>query len=154
MGLFVALAIMGVGALKAWWGRSHALPPQSRPPVTETLPVTVNARVLKVIDGDTFDARVELQPGFRITTRVRLRGVDAPELHGACEAERVGAEAAQRALRAILVEGGVTIHDLGEDKYGRLLGTVATRTTPDVAAALIAKGVARPYHGGRRAGWC
>lgn len=152
--LLVALAVLGAGALKSWWDSSHPPSPRSRPPVTETLPVTVNARVLKVVDGDTFDARVELQPGFRITTRVRLRGVDAPELHGACEAERVGAEAAQRALRAILAEGGVTIHDLGEDKYGRLLGTVATRTTPDVAKALINKGVARGYYGGQRAGWC
>lgn len=154
VGLLVALALLGVGAVKTWWDRSHALPPQSRPPAAESLPASVNARVLKVVDGDTFDARVELQPGFRITTRVRVRGVDAPELHAACEAERAGAEAAQRALRAILAEGGVTIHDLGEDKYGRLLGTVATRSTPDVAKALIAKGVARRYDGGQRGGWC
>ncbi len=48
----------------------------------------------------------------------------------------------------------MTILDLGDDKYGRLLGTVATRATPSVAEALIAKGVVRRYDGGRRAGWC
>jgi len=110
--------------------------------------------VLKVVDGDTFDARIEVKPGLRVTTRVRLRGVDAPELHAACERERIGAEAAERALRAILAEGGVTIHDLGEDKYGRLLGMVATRATPNVSEALIARGVVRRYDGGRRRGWC
>jgi len=155
VGLLVALALLGAGALKAWWDRSqHAPPPHSRPPWSEPLQVTVNARVLRVIDGDTFDARVELQRGFRITTRVRLRGVDAPELHAACEAERIGAEAAKRGLRAILAEGGVTIRDLGEDKYGRLLGTVATRSTPNVSEALIAKGLGRRYDGGHRPGWC
>ena len=85
---------------------------------------------------------------------MRVRGIDAPELHAACEEERIGAEAAQRALRSILTEGGVTIRDLGEDRYGRLLGTVATRTTPNVGEALVAKGVVRRYDGGRRAGWC
>jgi endonuclease YncB( thermonuclease family) len=33
--------------------------------------------VLKTIDGDTFEARVYLWPGLDLTTRVRLRGIDA-----------------------------------------------------------------------------
>jgi endonuclease YncB( thermonuclease family) len=154
IGLLVALALLGGAAVKSWWyGPSRPLDRAPSPP-TAGAPAVIAARVLKVVDGDTFDARIELKPGFRVTTRVRLRGVDAPELHAACETERIGAEAAQRALRAILAEGGVTIHDLGDDKYGRLLGTVATRATPSVAEALIAKGVVRRYDGGRRAGWC
>jgi endonuclease YncB( thermonuclease family) len=118
------------------------------------LPASITARVLKVVDGDTFDASIEIKPGLRITARVRLRGVDAPELHAMCEEERAGAEAAQRALNAILAEGGVTIRDPGEDKYGRLLASVSTRATPNVSEALIAKGVARRYDGGHGAGWC
>ncbi len=39
-----------------------------------------SAQVLHVIDGDTFEARVHLWQGLDITTRIRLRGVDAPEL--------------------------------------------------------------------------
>lgn len=154
IGLMVALALLAGAAVTSWWEHTHGSAARPVPPVATDLPASVSARVLKVIDGDTFDARVELKPGFRITTRVRLRGVDAPELHAACEEERVGAEAAQRALRAILTEGEVTIRDLGEDKYGRLLGIVATRATPNVSEALIAKGVARRYDGGHRAGWC
>src|SRR6185312_332928 len=38
------------------------------------------ADVLRVIDGDTFEARVHVWPGLDITTKVRLRGVDAPEM--------------------------------------------------------------------------
>ena len=154
IGLLVALALLGGAAVKSWWDSpSRPLERVPSPPIAGA-PAVIAARVLKVVDGDTFDARIELKPGFRVTTRVRLRGIDAPELHAACEGERIGAEAAQRALRAILAEGGVTIHDLGDDKYGRLLGTVATRATPSVAEALIAKGVVRRYDGGRRAGWC
>ena len=35
--------------------------------------------VVRTIDGDTFEARVHLWPGLDMTTRVRLRGIDAPE---------------------------------------------------------------------------
>ena len=58
------------------------------------------AEVLRVIDGDTFEARVNLWPGLDITTRVRLRGIDAPEMKARCGEERVKAEAARDALRA------------------------------------------------------
>lgn len=150
----VALFLLSVAAVTAWWERRQAQPPSPPPSLGDKLPDAANARVLWVIDGDTFEARVEVKPGLRVRTRVRLRGVDAPELHARCEAERVGAEAAKRGLRAILAEGGVTIRNLSEDKYGRLLGTVATRTTPNVSEALIAKGLGRRYHGGHRGGWC
>lgn len=154
IGLLVALALLGAAVLTSWSRHPDAPVRPPLPPIAADLPSSVNARVLKVVDGDTFDARIEVRPGFRVRTRVRLRGIDAPELHAACESERIGAEAAEQALRAILIEGEVTIRDLGEDKYGRLLGTVATRKTPNVSEALIAKGVVRRYDGGRRRGWC
>ena len=40
--------------------------------------------VIRTIDGDTFEARVHLGPGLDPTTRVRLRGIDAPELKASC----------------------------------------------------------------------
>jgi endonuclease YncB( thermonuclease family) len=44
-----------------------------------------------------------------VTTRVRLRGIDAPELKARCEKEFRMAEAASDALRNLLAEGDVTI---------------------------------------------
>ena len=37
--------------------------------------------VIRTIDGDTFEARVHLEPGLDPTTRIRLRGIDAPEFN-------------------------------------------------------------------------
>jgi endonuclease YncB( thermonuclease family) len=111
--------------------------------------------VLRVVDGDTFEARVNLWPGLDITTRVRLRGIDAPEMKGRCGEERNKAEAAREALRAILDQGEVGIAQVSLDKYGgRVLASASTRTTPDVSAALLGAGMGRPYSGGQRDGWC
>ena len=62
--------------------------------------------VIRTIDGDTFEARVHLEPGLELTTRVRLRGIDAPELKASCARELRMAEAAGDALRGLLDEGG------------------------------------------------
>lgn len=111
--------------------------------------------VLRTIDGDTFEARVHLWPGLDLVTRVRLRGIDAPELKAACADEYRKAQAASAALRALLAEGEVTIFNIGPDKYsGRVVADTATRRTPNVSDALLAAGQVRRYGGGHRDGWC
>jgi len=111
--------------------------------------------VIRTIDGDTFEARVHLSPGLDPTTRVRLRGIDAPELKASCPQELRMAEAATDALRALLGEGEVTISNIGPDKYyGRVDADVATKKTQNVSAAMLAAGHARSYNGGHRSGWC
>ena len=114
-----------------------------------------SADVIRTIDGDTFEAQVHLWPGLDMTTRVRLRGIDAPELKGACAQEVRRAEAAGVALRELLEQGHVTIFNIGPDKYnGRVVADAATARTPNISAALLAGGFARNYSGGRRNGWC
>jgi len=111
--------------------------------------------VLRVIDGDTFEARVHLWPGLDMTTRVRLRGIDAPELHARCEDERVKALAARDALTRLLAQGSVGISRVGQDKYGgRVDADVSTARTPNVSEALFDGGYALRYDGGRRESWC
>lgn len=111
--------------------------------------------VIRTIDGDTFEARVHLWPGLDLTTRVRLRGIDAPELKAACAQELQMAEAAGAALRRLLGEGEVAIYNIGPDKFnGRVVADAATRRTDNVSAALIATGHVRSYGRGRRSGWC
>jgi endonuclease YncB( thermonuclease family) len=114
-----------------------------------------SAEVLRVADGDTFEARVQVWPGIAITTLVRLRGIDTPELKARCPAERVKAEAARAKLTAILAEGAVEISRVGLDKFGgRIDAAASTPSTPDVAGAILQAGLGRSYSGGRREGWC
>jgi endonuclease YncB( thermonuclease family) len=111
--------------------------------------------VIRTIDGDTFEARVHIEPGLDLKTRVRLRGIDAPELKAACAEELQRAEAATAALRGLLGEGGVAIFNIGPDKYaGRVVADVATRRTGNVSTAMLTAGYVRSYGGGHRSGWC
>ena len=124
-------------------------PPIARAPSTATHPA------LRVIDGDTFEARVHVWPGLDITTKIRLRGIDAPELRARCAVERTMAETARDALGAMLAEGAVGISGVTLDKYGgRVVADAGTRSIPNVSSEMLAKGHARRYAGGRRHGWC
>ena len=102
---------------------------------------------IEVVDGDT--VRVRGRP-------VRLLGFDTPETHEPrCAREaRLGREATAELRR--LVRSGARL-DLrprpGRDRYGWGLGRLAVGGR-DMGEALIAAGLARPYGGGRRGGWC
>src|SRR5580704_9053878 len=65
------------------------------------------AEVVRIIDGDTFVARMHTGPGGAVETRVRLRSIDAAELHARCSKELRLALAARVALQRLLAEGSV-----------------------------------------------
>lgn len=102
--------------------------------------------LISIHDGDTIRLGDE---------RIRIVGLDTPELgHRArCEAEARAAEQAKQALIAEIARGNVALERQGADRYGRTLARV-TVDGRDVADTLIAQGLARPYAGGRRDGWC
>jgi endonuclease YncB( thermonuclease family) len=132
-------------------------PPPSEAPIAKRLDpnIVYPIDVLRIIDGDTFEARVRVWPGLDVDTKIRLRGIDAAELHARCADELAKAQSAKIALEAILAEGGVSISRVGVDKYGgRVDATIATRNTPDVSAAMLNGGFARSYDGGKRGTWC
>jgi endonuclease YncB( thermonuclease family) len=113
------------------------------------------AEVVRIIDGDTFVARMQTAPGRDVETRVRLRSIDAAELHARCSKELRLALAARAALQRLLADGRVTLSRVGPDKYpGRIDANVATRGTNDISAAMLSGGFARAYDGGRRGTWC
>ncbi len=118
----------------------------------------VPAQVLSVIDGDTIEVRAVIWLGQVVSTRVRLAGIDAPELRGKCARERALAERARAYLLARL-EGGelaqVRLRDIRYGKYaGRVLARVETAAGEDLGRGLMAAGLARPYAGRARASWC
>ena len=78
----------------------------------------VQAHVMWVVDGDTFEASAQIWLGQAIDIRVRILGIDAPELHARCDDERTRAEAA-RDYRVRRIEGGeVRLSAVRYDKFG------------------------------------
>lgn len=115
----------------------------------------VEARVLEVLDGDTFLAEAIVWPGHAVRVNVRIRGIDAPEMKARCAAERLVAEKARDALAVLFHQGEVAISNIsGAKYYGRVLADVTTADGRAVAPLLLGEKLVRPYDGGRRAPWC
>ncbi|MEY5100850.1 MAG: hypothetical protein RJA36_3569 [Pseudomonadota bacterium] len=112
------------------------------------------AQVLTVTDGDTFRARIEVWTGVEVITAVRVAGIDTPELRGKCLAERERAIAARERLRSLLAAGPVLVTRVSSDKYAGRVDAVVSVNGVRVADTLVVEGLARPYAGGARAGWC
>ncbi|MCH7539667.1 MAG: thermonuclease family protein [Proteobacteria bacterium] len=118
------------------------------------MPGPIPAELVRVIDGDTVEVRAWIWPELVVTTRVRLAGMDAPEMEGECAAER---DLARRARDYIAARVGeiVRLYEVRPGKYaGRVIARVETTDGLDLAAALIEAGLGRPYEGGRREEWC
>jgi micrococcal nuclease len=99
-----------------------------------------------VIDGDSF------RLGKR---RIRIRGIDAPELEGACQAETTLAERSAVQLTELLAAGPFTMTAVGgdeRDQYGREL-RVLTRDGRSIGSAMVDAGLAHDYRG-RKTSWC
>lgn len=100
-----------------------------------------------VVDGDTL---------WVAGVNVRVLGIDAPETHDyGCMAERALGERATKRLQQLVNSGPIALTASGkdEDRYGRKLRRVAVNGK-NVGETLIAEGLARPYSGGRKTGWC
>lgn len=151
--------ILGAILLTAWPAMDPAL--VEPPGFLASEPEQVNAHFTRcgpgrghacVIDGDT------IKLGDR---KIRIIGIDTPEVDAQCPAEAVMAEAATAELQRLLNQGPFEmVGRVGnqQDKYGRDLRALR-RTRPDGSVQSIAddmrnSGVARRYLGGFRSGWC
>ncbi len=122
----------------------------------ETLSGPVSAIVEAVLDGDTVRVRALIWLGQELTTGVRLRGIDAPELRGRCAAEREKARQARLYLQAQVEGRRVWLSEIAGDKYGgRVVARLATHDGIDVGKSMLARGLVRPYvPRGPRDNWC
>lgn len=110
--------------------------------------------VMRVLDGDTFEARVEVWPDVLVAVSIRLAGVDAPELKGKCPAERMTALRAYEMLDELMTHLPVTLADVRHDKFAGRVDAIVTAGGVDVAQALIKTGLAVAYDAGKRKNWC
>lgn len=111
----------------------------------------VVAEIVRIIDGDTLEVDAHPWPGHVVRVSVRVRGIDTPERRSSCPEQRAAAQLAHDELER-LVSGVSTIELInvaGGKYYGRVLADL-TAGTRDVASAMLASGLARPYQGGKR----
>jgi len=138
----IALAIILVGLTQAVWGS---------PPERYTW------RVLGVKDGDTLAVDLPGLPEPLNPVAVRLRGVDTPESGGRakCTLERTMAARATGFTRAAIAAArSIEFEAPTWDKYGGRIDAEVWVDGQPLSERLIAAGLARPYDGGKRAGWC
>ena len=101
-------------------------------------------RVLRVVDGDTIDAVIDLGLRVTVTERLRVLGVQCPE------SRKPGGSEATRFTTAWLtiahVKGGLRVTTHKADSFGRWLADFRDDTTGEhLAGALIGAGHAAPY---------
>ncbi|WP_273754121.1 thermonuclease family protein [Bartonella sp. MM73XJBT.G] len=93
-----------------------------------------------VIDGDSI---------MISSIKIRLVGIDAPELHQFCGKEKLrypcGLEA-KKYLEQLVENQSVTCHWHKTDKYRRILATCQTQQVSDINAALVQNGWAVSYY--------
>ena len=119
----------------------------------ETLNGPFDFELVEVIDGDTFRAKVKIWLGQTVTVKVRLKGVDTPEMRGKCAAERKLAQEAKSFAKKWLKENQTRLVGV---HYGTYAGRVLATTQGNggtLGAALLSAKLAKPYRG-RRAMWC
>lgn len=97
--------------------------------------VTVPANSQTVVDGDTLTVRGE---------RIRLHGIDAPELRQVCKDSWRAGEASKAALQRLVSVGGLECQPVTKDRYGRTVATCSVRGE-DVGAAMVRQGMAWAY---------
>ena len=116
-------------------------------------------RPIKIIDGDTIDAEIDL--GFDIKTKKRIRfmGINTPESRTRDLEEKARGLAAKDRVKQLL-DGceNITLQSHGIGKFGRCLGELMLDrvdgkeklTLVSLNKLLISEGHAVEYHGGKR----
>jgi len=102
----------------------------------------VEVEIVRVIDGDTLDVRVVA--GGEVV-RVRLWGVDTPEIGRDGSADEPLARESSELTEAFLSAGRATLRlepHSTRDRYGRLLAHVTSPEGRDLAGALLDAGLA------------
>lgn len=122
-----------------------------------TLPVK-GGRVIKVYDADTITIAAKL-PFKKETTKdnllyrfsVRLNGIDAPEMKGKgiTEEEKAAAYEAQQFVSKLILNKYVTLQNVSNEKYGRILADVYIGDI-HLNELLLRKYYVVPYDGGTK----
>jgi len=116
--------------------------------------ITVD-KVTTIYDGDTFYVIINQWPdiiGKNIP--VRLKGVDTPEMKGACYKEILMAREAKKfTVQQLRQAKKIELRNMSRDKYFRIDADVYL-DGKNLAQDLIAKKLGVTYSGGTKVDWC
>lgn len=105
--------------------------------------------VERVVDGDTIDVEVDLGFDIKLKKRVRLSGINAPEIRTRDKKEKAAGYKSKEALENIVKENNNILYMFSEDKgkYGRCIGTLFEMDFDDesINDRMIQEGHAKPY---------
>ena len=109
-----------------------------------------NAKCIKVVDGDTIDAQIDLGFDTHKVIRIRLVGINAPESRTRDLEEKTRGLAAKQFVIDILKKhhNNFILHSQGVGKYGRCLGEIFLGDVK-LNELLITEGHATAYNGGK-----
>jgi endonuclease YncB( thermonuclease family) len=120
---------------------------------------TYNIKLVRVIDGDTIDAEIDLGFDVKIKKRIRFMGINTPESRTRDLEEKAKGLAAKDRVKALL-EGCniITLKSHGVGKFGRCLGEIhmdmvdgsEKLTLVSLNELLISEGHAVKYFGGKK----
>ncbi len=115
----------------------------------------IKGSVIKVLDGDTLEVSIDVWLNQQVETKLRIIGIDTPEIKDKCPSEKKKALEAHSEVVRLINDSEVTIYNIRYGKYaGRVIADVKTADGVDLADYMIEKGLARPYKGKKRKGWC
>ena len=113
-----------------------------------------SCKLVRVVDGDTCDAMIDLGFNTWVKKRIRFKGVDTWESRTRDKAEKVKGLAAKAFTKDLLTnsdEGKFSIISHGTGKYGRVLGELFVKGhEQSVNDLLIENGHAYEYHGEKK----
>lgn len=115
------------------------------------IPKLINVPVIKVYDGDTITIAVKIDKTY-YKYRVRLSGIDTPEIKTNNEREKQRAIQAREYLSSLILHKNVHIKDVFYEKYGRLCGTIYYKNK-NINQTMIDSGCAVSYNGGKKPTW-
>lgn len=104
------------------------------------------AKLIHVIDGDTIDAMIDLGFDIWIKKRIRLYGINAPEIRTKNLEEKKAGIAAKDRLSEIMEQCDYKfiLISHGTGKYGRCLGTLLIEDV-NINKLLLGEGFAKEY---------
>ena len=111
---------------------------------------TYKAKITNVVDGDTVDAEIDLGFGIKMNERIRLYGIDTPEIRTRDLNEKARGIAAKDFLKKTLQSYNNNIviktHFNKRGKFGRILGELYSQDmTSNINKLLVTEGHVKEY---------